>query len=319
MSGLLAGELARGSLDFLASTPAGSGPRRAREARRLPARAAPDDRAVRRRRVRLDHGVRDAARRRGRVRRRPRARGVAVRRGARPRARSPSRSRRSSAAVAALAVGGIALFASFIVSGYASIAVRAPAPRAVVLLLDHRRPPADRRRVGLAGRGRGRRRRGRPARLRRRGVRAARPPRPDGRSGPLPDAADLPRRARSPARSASACPRRSSGALALGLFGLIISFSVDEFVATLSSIPEIVDLIQRVLPRRRHPLGRRVPAAGLLLRGDPDREHRRRRRSLAAGRPTRATGDWSCSCRRRSAGRAGPSRAAWPSWPGSRS
>lgn len=35
---------------------------------------------------------------------------------------------------------------------------------------------------------------------------------------------------------------------ALGLFGLIISFSVDEFVATLSSIPEIVDLIQRFFP-----------------------------------------------------------------------
>jgi len=35
---------------------------------------------------------------------------------------------------------------------------------------------------------------------------------------------------------------------ALGLFGLIISFSVDEFVATLSSIPEIVDLIKRVFP-----------------------------------------------------------------------
>ena len=36
--------------------------------------------------------------------------------------------------------------------------------------------------------------------------------------------------------------------LALGLFGLIISFSVDEFVATLSKIPEIVDLIRRVFP-----------------------------------------------------------------------
>lgn len=35
---------------------------------------------------------------------------------------------------------------------------------------------------------------------------------------------------------------------ALGLFGLIIAFSVDEFVATLSSIPEIVDLIKRVFP-----------------------------------------------------------------------
>jgi putative exporter of polyketide antibiotics len=35
---------------------------------------------------------------------------------------------------------------------------------------------------------------------------------------------------------------------ALGLFGLIISFSVDEFVATLSSIPEIVDMIQRFFP-----------------------------------------------------------------------
>ena len=35
---------------------------------------------------------------------------------------------------------------------------------------------------------------------------------------------------------------------ALGLFGLIIAFSVDEFVATLSSIPEIVDLIQRFFP-----------------------------------------------------------------------
>jgi putative exporter of polyketide antibiotics len=35
---------------------------------------------------------------------------------------------------------------------------------------------------------------------------------------------------------------------ALGLFGLIISFSVDEFVATLSRIPEIVDLIQRFFP-----------------------------------------------------------------------
>ena len=35
---------------------------------------------------------------------------------------------------------------------------------------------------------------------------------------------------------------------ALGLYGLIISFSVDEFVATLSSIPEIVDLIQRFFP-----------------------------------------------------------------------
>ena len=35
---------------------------------------------------------------------------------------------------------------------------------------------------------------------------------------------------------------------ALGLFGLIISFSVDEFVATLASIPQIVELIQRFFP-----------------------------------------------------------------------
>jgi putative exporter of polyketide antibiotics len=35
---------------------------------------------------------------------------------------------------------------------------------------------------------------------------------------------------------------------ALGLFGLFISFSVDEFVAMLSAIPEIVDLIRRIFP-----------------------------------------------------------------------
>ncbi len=35
---------------------------------------------------------------------------------------------------------------------------------------------------------------------------------------------------------------------ALGLFGLIIAMSVDEFVQTLRSIPEIVDLIQRFFP-----------------------------------------------------------------------
>ncbi len=36
--------------------------------------------------------------------------------------------------------------------------------------------------------------------------------------------------------------------LALGLFGLIIGLSVDEFVKTLSSIPQLVDLIKRVFP-----------------------------------------------------------------------
>ena len=36
--------------------------------------------------------------------------------------------------------------------------------------------------------------------------------------------------------------------LALGLFGLIIGMSVDEFVRTLGSIPELVDLIRRVFP-----------------------------------------------------------------------
>ena len=36
--------------------------------------------------------------------------------------------------------------------------------------------------------------------------------------------------------------------LAIGLFGLVIAFSVDEFVATLSRIPEIVALIQRFFP-----------------------------------------------------------------------
>ena len=35
---------------------------------------------------------------------------------------------------------------------------------------------------------------------------------------------------------------------ALGLFGLIIAMSVDEFVRTLSSIPELVDMIQRIFP-----------------------------------------------------------------------
>lgn len=35
---------------------------------------------------------------------------------------------------------------------------------------------------------------------------------------------------------------------AIGLFGLIIAFSVDEFVAALSAIPQIVDLIQNFFP-----------------------------------------------------------------------
>jgi ABC-2 type transport system permease protein len=36
--------------------------------------------------------------------------------------------------------------------------------------------------------------------------------------------------------------------VAIGLFGLIIAFSVDEFVAALSAIPQIVDLIQNFFP-----------------------------------------------------------------------
>lgn len=36
--------------------------------------------------------------------------------------------------------------------------------------------------------------------------------------------------------------------LAIGLFGVIIAFSADEFVATLSRIPQIVELIQRFFP-----------------------------------------------------------------------
>ena len=36
--------------------------------------------------------------------------------------------------------------------------------------------------------------------------------------------------------------------LAIGLFGLIIAFSVDEFVATLAAIPQIVELIQQFFP-----------------------------------------------------------------------
>ncbi|HSL97108.1 MAG TPA: ABC transporter permease subunit [Candidatus Deferrimicrobiaceae bacterium] len=45
----------------------------------------------------------------------------------------------------------------------------------------------------------------------------------------------------------------------LGFFGLIISFSVDEFVETLSGIPQIVDLMQRFFPDANI-----LSAAGLL-------------------------------------------------------
>ena len=69
----------------------------------------------------------------------------------------------------------------------------------------------------------------------------------------------------------------------------------DQFVATLSVDPADRRDDQADLPGRGHPLGRRVPAAGLLLRGDPDREPRRRRRSSAAGRPTRASAGSSSS------------------------
>ena len=192
--------------------------------------------------------LRDAAGRCGRPRRRARRtrRGCSSWRSSR--ARSPSPSRRSSAAAAASAVGGIALFASFIVSGYASSlsALQPLEPLSYFSITAGHRPIAGR--LGLAGRRRRRRRGGRPARrsaslafVRRdllvpTGGRVRLPTLPIFLAGPFTRALG------------ERLPASIVWGAALGLFGLIIAFSVDEFVATLSSIPEIVDLIQRIFP-----------------------------------------------------------------------
>ena len=157
------------------------------------------------------------------------------------------RSRRSLGRGGGLAVGGIALFASFIVSGYSSTvsaletlepvsyfsitaghrpiagvwdwpAVGAVAGLAVVLLV-----------VGVL------------AFVRRdllvpTGGRIGLPTLPIFLAGPFTRALG------------ERLPASIVWGAALGLYGLIIAFSVDEFVATLSQIPEIVDLIQRFFP-----------------------------------------------------------------------
>jgi ABC-2 type transport system permease protein len=146
-----------------------------------------------------------------------------------------------------LAVGGIALFASFIVSGYASsLSALAPLePLSYFSVTAGHRPiagiwdwPAVGAVAGLAGvlliv--------GLLAFVRRdllvpTGGRVRIPTVPIFLAGPFTRALG------------ERLPAAIVWGAALGLFGLIISFSVDEFVATLSSIPEIVDLIQRFFP-----------------------------------------------------------------------
>ena len=229
------------------------------------------------------------------------------------RARSRSPSRRSSVAVAASRVGGVALFASFIVNGYSSTRLRARAARAAVLLRDHGRTtgrsPASgtgRRLAVVAARGAG------PARRRAstRSCGATSSSRPAARvrlpTLPLFLAGPFSRGARRAAAGVDLLGRRPRPVRA-------DHRHVGRRVRRrrCRSIPEIVRPDPAVLPGRGHPVGRRLPPAGLLLRGDPHRRASRRRSSSAAGRPTRASAGSSCS----SAAPISPGRLGAPEQP----
>ena len=146
-----------------------------------------------------------------------------------------------------LAVGGIALFASFIVSGYSSSvsALQALEPLSYFSITAGHRPIAgvwDWPSVaGVAGIAALLLVIGVVAFVRRdllvpTGGRVRLPTLPIFLTGPFTRALG------------ERLPASIVWGAALGLFGLIIAFSVDEFVATLSKIPEIVDLIQRFFP-----------------------------------------------------------------------
>ena len=246
MSGLLAGELARGSLDFLASTPRG----RARVALEkvggyllalivatalfaVGAYASiagfgtlPGDQ------VGLDAVLAHAAW----------LYVVALVPGALAFAVAPFLGRGGG-----LAAGGITLFASFIVSGYASSlsALQPLEPFSYFSITAAHRPiagvwdwPAV---AGVAGAAVVLLAIGVAAFVRRdllvpTGGRVRVPTLPIFLAGPFTRALG------------ERLPASIVWGAALGLFGLIIAFSVDEFVATLSKIPEIVNLIQRFFP-----------------------------------------------------------------------
>ena len=290
MSGLLAGELARGSLDFLASTPRA----RARVALEkvggyllallLTTRCSWSARSPRSPRSGRCRATRSASTRCSRTRR-----GCTSWRWS-P-ARSPSPSRRSSAAAAAWrSAGSPCSRASSSAATHRRVSALQPLePLSYFSITAGHRPiagawdwPAV---AGVAG-----------AAVvllgdRRRGLRSARPPRPDRRADPDPDAADLPGRSVHPGarRAAARVDRLGRGARAVRADH---PFSVDEFVATLVVDPGDRRPDPAGLPGRRHPVGRRVPAAGVLLRGDPHREHRDggARRRLGVRRERSATG-----------------------------
>lgn len=246
MSGLLAGELARGSLDFLASTPRG----RARIALEklggyfvaLALAVAifaagtygsiqafgtlPGDQ------VGLDAVLAHAAW----------LYVMAVVPGAIAFAVAPFLGRGG-----ALAVGGITLFASFIVNGYAATvsALQAFEPLSYLSVTAGHRPIAgawDWPSVGLvAAASLGLIAIGALAFVRRdlvvpTGGAVRLPTLPIFLSGPFTRTLG------------ERLPASVVWGVAIGLFGLIIAFSADEFVATLSRIPQLVELIQRFFP-----------------------------------------------------------------------
>ncbi len=146
-----------------------------------------------------------------------------------------------------LAVGGVALFASFIVNGYSSTvsALQPLEPLSYFSITAAHRPIAGAWdwpsvaavtavAVGLIGAG--------VAAFTRRDLLV-----PTGAAVRVPT---LPIFLRGPFTRAlgERLPASLFWGAALGAFGLIIAMSVDEFVKTLSSIPEIVDLIQRFFP-----------------------------------------------------------------------
>ena len=147
----------------------------------------------------------------------------------------------------ALAVGGIGLFASFIVSGYSVTisALEALEPLSYLAITAGHRPIAglfDWPSVAIVG--------GATAVLLGVGV-VAFVRRdllvPSGGGVRIPT---LPIFLAGPFSRAvgERLPAALVWGAAIGLFGLIISFSVDEFVATLTSIPQIVELIQAFFP-----------------------------------------------------------------------
>lgn len=147
----------------------------------------------------------------------------------------------------ALAAGGIALFASFIVNGYSSTvaALEALEPLSYFSISAGHRPIAgawDWPSVGVIG--------GAAVVLLGFGV-ASFVRRdllvPSGGGLRLPT---LPIFLHGPFTRAlgERLPAAIVWGAAMGLFGMLVSFSVDEFVATLSAIPQIVQLIQRFFP-----------------------------------------------------------------------